>query len=485
MPLMRRSGGVGRASGIALLLVGTVSWLLWPGPNGAAAQGGAEEPADTVPVADAALPAEEPASALGEAIPAPDSAAALPATTPLTLPDPLLNLAPPPVASAGEPLAGTPPVGLPMALALQAPFEFRLAAAVAAFRTASASVESHRVTATVARSSYDEAVVELAGLERSLESADEASRRSRTKLDAVVIQALMGGRAAEHARQEIGGPEVLVPEARLAYLGDAGNHLARLVADRATTLADLRGTVADTAERVQRLEVELAGAESALRAAEENTAAARLDLQSAADLVRPESQVVPGVPNRVLDAYVRAAQLTAVGDPGCGMSWWALAAVGRVESGNAAARAVAPDGRVEPEVLGPRLTGGEGTARIADSDGGALDRDDVLDRAVGPMQFIPTTWVANGSDASGDGLADPHNIYDAAYTAARYLCAAAGELRVDTEAGFRRGAYSYNHSWPYVDRVWSGSDQYRRIAADAAAATLTWAAMTDPGGVGQ
>lgn len=201
--------------------------------------------------------------------------------------------------------------------------------------------------------------------------------------------------------------------------------------------------------------------------------------------VRPESQVVPGVPNRVLDAYVRAAQLTAVGDPGCGMSWWALAAVGRVESGNAAARAVAPDGRVEPEVLGPRLTGGEGTARIADSDGGALDRDDVLDRAVGPMQFIPTTWVANGSDASGDGLADPHNIYDAAYTAARYLCAAAGELRVDTEAGFRRGAYSYNHSWPYVDRVWSGSDQYRRIAADAAAATLTWAAMTDPGGVGQ
>jgi membrane-bound lytic murein transglycosylase B len=87
------------------------------------------------------------------------------------------------------------------------------------------------------------------------------------------------------------------------------------------------------------------------------------------------------------------------------------------------------------------------------------------DRAVGPMQFIPGTWRSAGVDASGDGIADPNNVYDAAFAAARYLCAGAGGLRTDTEAGFRAAAFSYNHSAAYVNEVWDGSALYRVIAA--------------------
>src|SRR3546814_20580862 len=54
--------------------------------------------------------------------------------------------------------------------------------------------------------------------------------------------------------------------------------------------------------------------------------------------------------------------------------------------------------------------------------GGRWDGDARWDRAVGPMQFIPGTWKSFGVDGSGDGLADPNNVFDAATAAARYLC---------------------------------------------------------------
>ena len=38
---------------------------------------------------------------------------------------------------------------------------------------------------------------------------------------------------------------------------------------------------------------------------------------------------------------------------------------------------------------------------------GRLDGDDTWDRAVGPMQFIPSTWAWSGRDGDGDGVAQP------------------------------------------------------------------------------
>src|SRR4029078_8467116 len=44
--------------------------------------------------------------------------------------------------------------------------------------------------------------------------------------------------------------------------------------------------------------------------------------------------------------------------------------------------------------------------------------------AVGWMQFMPSTWRRWGTDASGDGVADPYDPQDAIFSAARYLDAA-------------------------------------------------------------
>jgi membrane-bound lytic murein transglycosylase B len=184
----------------------------------------------------------------------------------------------------------------------------------------------------------------------------------------------------------------------------------------------------------------------------------------------------------MLVAYVRAAQWSSVVDPDCHMTWWALAAIGRVESGHAGRSAIAVDGQTLPRIVGIPLDGTRGTALIPDTDGGRFDGDPVYDRAVGPMQFIPGTWNGSGVDASGDGVADPNNVYDAAFAAARYLCAGAGNQRADTEAGFRRAAFSYNHSAAYVTKVWEGSAGYRAIAAglDPNAAATTTAAAVAP-----
>ena len=67
--------------------------------------------------------------------------------------------------------------------------------------------------------------------------------------------------------------------------------------------------------------------------------------------------------------------------------------------------------------------------------------------AVGWMQFMPSTWLRWGTDADGDGIADPWNPVDAVYSAARYLAAAGGQ------ADISRGIFAYNHADWYVRQV--------------------------------
>ena len=67
--------------------------------------------------------------------------------------------------------------------------------------------------------------------------------------------------------------------------------------------------------------------------------------------------------------------------------------------------------------------------------------------AVGWMQFLPSTWLRWGVDASGDGVADPWNAADAIYSAARYLAATGGRKEI------RRAVFAYNHADWYVDQV--------------------------------
>ena len=111
-------------------------------------------------------------------------------------------------------------------------------------------------------------------------------------------------------------------------------------------------------------------------------------------------------------------------------------------------------------ILGPRLDGSvAGTAVIRDTDGGALDLDPTYDRAVGPMQFLPGTWRLFASDGNADGRSDPHNVYDAALAAGRYLCASGGDLRTPT--GLATAVLSYNYSTTYLSAVLAWGLAYR------------------------
>jgi murein DD-endopeptidase MepM/ murein hydrolase activator NlpD len=82
--------------------------------------------------------------------------------------------------------------------------------------------------------------------------------------------------------------------------------------------------------------------------------------------------------------------------------------------------------------------------------------------AIGWMQFMPSTWLRWGTDANGDGIADPWNPVDALYSAARYLAAsgAPGDMR--------RAVFAYNHATWYVDDVLSLAQLYGGSPADAA-----------------
>ncbi|GAA2159718.1 transglycosylase protein with SLT domain [Humibacillus xanthopallidus] len=158
-------------------------------------------------------------------------------------------------------------------------------------------------------------------------------------------------------------------------------------------------------------------------------------------------------------AYVSAAK---GGPTSCHMPVTLLAAIGEVESSSLRGRSLDARHDVVPPVIGPALSG-NGFAAIRDTDGGRLDGDPVWDHAVGPMQFIPGTWRAWGSDGNGDGVADPQNIEDATLSAARYLCAGGRDL--SRAADLARAVLSYNGSQRYLatviglmDAMTSGAD---------------------------
>src|SRR6185295_8356341 len=96
----------------------------------------------------------------------------------------------------------------------------------------------------------------------------------------------------------------------------------------------------------------------------------------------------------------------------------------------------------EPGIFGPALDGSHGTTLIKDTDAGQYDGDARFDRAVGPMQFIPSTWAIVGVDADDDGQRNPQDIYDAALASAVYLCSGPDDLVLAIERAYLAGDYS-------------------------------------------
>jgi hypothetical protein len=169
-----------------------------------------------------------------------------------------------------------------------------------------------------------------------------------------------------------------------------------------------------------------------------------------------------GIPQVALNAYRVAAARMAYVDPSCGIDWALLAGIGREESdhGRFGGAVLHTDGVSTPTIIGPALDGKHWDFIPAPVNGLALDGDAKYAHALGPMQFIPQTWAIYGTDATGDGRADIFNINDAALAAARYLCAAGGDLR--TQRGQIRGVLAYNHSDQYLAQVLALADAYRR-----------------------
>jgi membrane-bound lytic murein transglycosylase B len=166
------------------------------------------------------------------------------------------------------------------------------------------------------------------------------------------------------------------------------------------------------------------------------------------------------IPERVLAAYAGASLRLAQTQPECGIGWNTLAGIGAVESvhGSYLGAGARTDGTVSPPIIGIPLDGSEGVKAIADTDGGELDGDVEWDRAVGPMQFIPTTWETYAQDGNLDGRADPHQIDDAVLTAGLYLCESGGD--VTTDDGWTAALSEYNQSVSYAHEVAELAESY-------------------------
>jgi hypothetical protein len=146
------------------------------------------------------------------------------------------------------------------------------------------------------------------------------------------------------------------------------------------------------------------------------------------------------IPADLLGVYVTASYECP------GLPWQVLAAIGFVESHHADGRADPTTGQVDPPIIGPAIDGRSGFAAIPDP-----TSPDGWAHAVGPMQFLTTTWHGWGvvaPDRPPGAVADPNNAWDAIYSAARYLCGGADRLD-DLHAAVLR----YNNSESYYRTV--------------------------------
>jgi membrane-bound lytic murein transglycosylase B len=227
------------------------------------------------------------------------------------------------------------------------------------------------------------------------------------------------------------------------------------------------------------------------------------------------------IPLVALNAYVIAARAQVKENPSCSIEWWMLAGIGKIESlhGHFGRSTLDWNGNTTDDIRGPALDGrilsgaeflvdgvvlpepsdrteaieipvvsaetntGPGgapdgppvalanaeaapvsivkrLALIKDSDDGRLDGDNIYDRAVGPMQFIPQTWRRFEADGNLDDDTDPQNVYDATLASARYLCKSTNTMA--TPKGREQAYFAYNHDIEYSESVAAAADFYSR-----------------------
>jgi hypothetical protein len=170
-----------------------------------------------------------------------------------------------------------------------------------------------------------------------------------------------------------------------------------------------------------------------------------------------QMSALTGIPMIAVRAYGYAELVLASTVPTCRLSWTTLAAIGRVESnhGSSGGATLVEDGRALPAIIGLPLDGQGDRLRIPDTDSGELDGDQTFDRAVGPMQFIPSTWRTEAAPARG--IVDVHNVNDASLAAGYYLCRGRD---LATPDGWWAAILSYNNVQSYANAVFTTANQY-------------------------
>jgi membrane-bound lytic murein transglycosylase B len=313
------------------------------------------------------------------------------------------------------------------------------------------------------------------GLAAAIPSLDQQIRRNaehrevaRRDLGRLVALRYTADAGSPNALAVFGDPDVFVEDRREQILLEVAEFDRRSTFDTAdrryVTATQQLALARDGSARIA---AQLADALRTEKQAAERVALAEITIPELEALVSQERRMgriaETDLSYIALEAYVTAAQNSTVAAPSCGIRWQILAGIGRVESRHGTYRGTSLDlsGRTIERIIGIPLNGENSTAVISDSDGGRLDGDVEFDRAVGPMQFIPSTWAAYARDVDGDDTADPHNLYDAAGAAAAYLCRA-GDFH--SAEGTRRAIRAYNHSDAYVDAVLRHVESYDEIS---------------------
>jgi cell wall-associated NlpC family hydrolase len=161
----------------------------------------------------------------------------------------------------------------------------------------------------------------------------------------------------------------------------------------------------------------------------------------------PSTLALHEIPADLLSVY-EAAALTCPGLP-----WPVLAGIGWVESHHADGRADPNTGDVNPPIVGPALDGTHGYARIPDP-----TQPDGWAHALGPMQFLSTTWTEWGRvapDRPPGSLPGIQNAWDAIYSAAAKLCGGSSAM-----SDLHAGILGYNDSESYYQQVMAKAVQY-------------------------
>lgn len=148
---------------------------------------------------------------------------------------------------------------------------------------------------------------------------------------------------------------------------------------------------------------------------------------------QPSGLARADIPPDYLVLYQRAAATCR------GLSWTILAAIGSIESSHG--RSTLPGVRSGANYAG----------------------------AMGPMQFLASSWAYYGVDADANGVADVYNPTDAVFGAARYLC----NNGATDPASLRTAVWSYNHADWYVNRVLDLAIRYGTSGIDALATPTT------------